>query len=123
MAMRNYVTTSLAILVKRIFIKSPLDGATSDVLRLSSTAMYLQEKMMLGSLSDDDSESNLSASMPPDGASGSIHLSQNFGEDREAEMRVQAMLVGGTTEQVRHFVCNRNVTFPVSLMVDLRYIC
>jgi len=117
---RNCVTTSLAILIKWIVTKYPLDGTTSDVLCLLSTAIYLQEKMMLGSLSDDDSESNLSASIPPDGASDSIQLSQNFGEDREAELRVQAILVGGTTDQLRNFVCDRNVTFPVSFTVDLR---
>ena len=56
--------------------------------------------MMLGSLSDDDSESNLSSSMQQEGASGSIHLPHNFGEDKEAELRVQAMLVGGDTSRV-----------------------
>ena len=75
---------------------------------------------MLASLSDDNSGSNLSDSMPPDGASDSIHLPHNFGEDRDAELRVQAILVGGAVSSSGTLACGRNIPL---FALNIVYLC
>ena len=75
--------------------------------------------MMLASLSDDNSDSNLSDSVPPDGASDSVPLPQTLGEDREAELRVQAILVGGAVCNLRNLACLRNITLNALIIVLL----
>ena len=82
---------------------------------------FLQEKMMmLASLSDDNSESNLSDSVPPDGASDSVPLPHTFGEDRDAELRVQAILVGGAVSHLPNLACLQNITLVALVIV---YLC